>query len=269
MRATTARILSWAVMPVLVAILLPAGCRVSREPEPGEELAGPLAFRIENATASIANITIAPGGSAETGAGEASTGEAASEAAAGDTASRLIAQEDLASSATVRVGPYAQSEGELLCGQEVVISVTVEDENTTAVLLEGSGAGTPGFDEGSLGLSGERTLLYDDHYGCGDTVVVRVVDDGTGVGGSTSSTAVGEVRVYAAGQVPPDFDAEAPPAGDDEEPTPEPAAVNVTMANRTDSPIEVEFQVDSDTDEPGELIKVRNVDTKRNRQGHS
>jgi len=227
-------------------------------------MVGPLSFRIENATASTADVTITIGEPAATAGRETPTDGAEDRELAG----RFIAEEDLAAEATVRVGASTYSEGELLCGQQILISATVGDEGETLVLLEGSGTGTPGFDEGSVGLSGERTLLFDVHYACGDTVVIRIEDDGTGVGGSTSSVGLGEVAVYVEGQVPPVGDL---PVIDSDSPTEEDEAtadgsdgqtpagtdtVSVTIDNQTGSGIALELRVGTGDTEADELIEV-------------
>ena len=264
MRAVPAVVRRLAAVIILGAAMLPASCGVIREPVPTPEMAGPLGFRIENATASTADVTITIGEPAATTGGETLTEGAEDRELAG----RFIAEEDLAAEATVRVGAGTYSEGELLCGQEILISATVGDEGETPVLLEGSGTGTPGFDEGSVGLSGERTLLFDIHYACGDTVVIRIEDDGTGVGGSTSSVGLGEVAVYAQDQVPPVGDL---PVIDSDSPTEEDEAtadgsdgqtpagtdtVSVTIDNQTGSGIALELRAGTGDTEADELIEV-------------
>lgn len=262
MRAVPAGVRILAVVIILGAVVLPASCRVIREPGPTSEMVGPLNFRIENATASTADVTITIGEPAATAGRETPTDGAEDRELAG----RLIAEEDLAAEATVRVGAGTYSEGELLCGQQILISATVGNEGETLVLLEGSGTGTPGFDEGSVGLSGERTLLFDVHYACGDMVVIRIEDDGTGVGGSTSSVGLGEVAVYVEGQVPPvgDLPVIDPATGEDEETADSsdgqtPAGtdtVSVTIDNQTGSGIALELRVGTGDTEADELIEV-------------
>lgn len=264
MRAVPAGVRILAAVIMLGAVVLPASCRVIRDPGPTSEMVGPLSFRIENATASTADVTITIGEPAATAGRETPTDGAEDRELAG----RFIAEEDLAAEATVRVGASTYSEGELLCGQQILISATVGDEGETLVLLEGSGTGTPGFDEGSVGLSGERTLLFDVHYACGDTVVIRIEDDGTGVGGSTSSVGLGEVAVYVEGQVPPVGDL---PVIDSDSPTEEDEAtadgsdgqtpagtdtVSVTIDNQTGSGIALELRVGTGDTEADELIEV-------------
>ncbi|MCP4590006.1 MAG: hypothetical protein GY842_04630 [bacterium] len=88
----------------------------------------------------------------------------------------------------VRVSPQESSEGSLSCAQEIVVSATLDGTPTTKVLLVGDGTGTVGFDEGSVGLEGERLLIANQHFECGDTLVVRIEDSATG-----------EITVYAEG----------------------------------------------------------------------
>ncbi|MCP4247576.1 MAG: hypothetical protein GY778_11055 [bacterium] len=250
------------------------GCRVVRLPERAEASDGPtgaLAFRLENATASPANVTItieeAQGAESDTGFSINTDVESATEASihgVDESAAKFISAEDLGANATVRVESGTFTEGEMLCGNQVVISATVGDDDGTAVQLEGSGTGTPGFDEGSVGLSGERILLFGIHYDCQAALVLRIEDDGTGVGGSTSSVGLGVVTAYEATNLPPvgdlgDFDGD-PASGDGADTdgaldsgTGDSAAdtVDVKLDNQTESTIALEFQVgtgDADAD---------------------
>jgi len=174
-------------------LLFSTSCNVVRLPADTEGPTGALALRIENATPTTMDVTVSVTLPADTTSGTTADSAAAE---------RRLATKDLPAEATVRVGPGSYSEGEVRCGDEVLISATVGDSADRIVQLAGAGTGTPGFDEGSLGLSGERTLLFDVHYTCGDTVVVRVTDDGTGVGDSSSSVGLGQVAIYAEGEVP-------------------------------------------------------------------
>ncbi|MHC4092722.1 MAG: hypothetical protein ACYSVY_21015, partial [Planctomycetota bacterium] len=152
-----------------------------------------------------------------------------------------------------------------------MVSATVGDEAPNTVQLEGSGTGTPGFDEGSVGLSGERTLLSDTHYVCGETVVIRIYDDGTGVGGSTSSVGLGQVTVYAKGEVPPvgdlpvfdadstDGDGSADDGSGDGDSTTETGEIDLTIDNQTASGISLELQVgtgDTAADEQSQVTVI-------------
>ena len=101
---------------------------------------------------------------------------------------------------TVRVPPQEFTDGLLACGDEITITATIDTTQTTQVVLEGVGTGTPGFDEGSVGLEGERLLLKDVHFNCGDTLVVRVTDTGTG-----------QIEVFEPGTTVPEPDFSAGP----------------------------------------------------------
>jgi len=103
------------------------------------------------------------------------------------------ALKEVVSEMTVRVSPQDYSDGSLLCGDEMTITATISGGQATGIVLEGAGTGTAGFDEGSIGLDGERLLLNKVHFECGDTLVVRVADTGTG-----------EIEVYESGTAPPD-----------------------------------------------------------------
>ena len=81
---------------------------------------------------------------------------------------------------TVRVPPRELTNGLLACGDEITIAASIDGTQTTNVVLDGAGTGTLGFDQGSVGLDGERLLLRRVHFDCGDTLVIRVTDAGTG-----------------------------------------------------------------------------------------
>ncbi|MBN2563440.1 MAG: hypothetical protein JXQ75_21170 [Phycisphaerae bacterium] len=153
-----------------------------------------LNLRVENATTSFASVTITPGLEASTSAGQA---EADSESDDGAT--------------VIRVPPGSVSNGTLQCASSTPqpwgfsVRATVGTGQTPpTVLFEGDGTGTPGFDDGSIGAEGERFLVRGAHYGCGDTVVIRVTDDGTRAGAGTSGAPQGIIKHYALGEtVPP------------------------------------------------------------------
>jgi hypothetical protein len=255
-----------AVVATLAAAWLATSCRVIRESEPTSEGPDPLAFRIENATPATADVTITIS-TAETTAGGESAGDVQTDGAPGQPG----VEQNLPAEATVRLAAGGYSEGQLVCGQQVLVSATVGDEAPNTVQLEGSGTGTPGFDEGSVGLSGERTLLSDTHYVCGETVVIRIYDDGTGVGGSTSSVGLGQVTVYAKGEVPPvgdlpvfdadstDGDGSADDGSGDGDSTTETGEIDLTIDNQTASGISLELQVgtgDTAADEQSQVTVI-------------
>ena len=146
--------------------------------EPGTSDASKVTFRLENATATAADITVAI-------------------EAGGD---------DLDGSTPVRVPSAEFTTGEVDCGNTFQITATMADGADSTVLLTGDGTGTIGFDSASIGLSGERLLVFGDDYDCGETIVVRITDDGSGIGLSTSETPLGQVNVFSSGDVVPEPD---------------------------------------------------------------
>lgn len=191
-----------------------------------------VALRIENATASTVDVTIEvldangelvstapfnaidiPVVTVTTEAVTYSTLEPIGAAAARASGSSTTGDGEgtvtsgLGAQATVRVSGLAMSEGFLLCGETIKITATIEGEDTS-VLLTGNGTGTPGFDEGSVGETGERYLLSGIDFECGNGVVVRIDDDGT------TSGATGRVAVVASGEGSP-FDPIDDPTGGD------------------------------------------------------
>ncbi|MCD4668999.1 MAG: hypothetical protein K8S14_00990 [Actinomycetia bacterium] len=89
-------------------------------------------------------------------------------------------RKETVSDGTVRVSPQNYTSGAVACGDEIVITATIEGTQTITVTLEGAGTGTVGFDEGSVGLDSERLLINAQHFTCGDTLVLRVSDPDTG-----------------------------------------------------------------------------------------
>jgi len=248
---------------ILVAALLLTACRVVRLPDSSAEPDGALLFRIENATASQIDVTLASGLSEveasllpaeavvdDSPVIETAEAEPGPEAGPEPEAARFITEEDLPPEATIRVAGGSYSEGELLCGDQVIVSASADTDTPKTVMLTGAGAGTPGFDESSVGLTGERTLLFDIHYACGDTVVIRVTDDGTGVGGSASDEGLGEVQVYPPAEVP-SVGGLCGPDGADRDAAAESDSVLINIDNQTGTGISLEFLVgtgDAETD---------------------
>jgi len=245
---------STIVALLAAGLLFPASCNVVRLPADTEGPTGALALRIENATPTTMDVTVSVTLPADTASGTTADSAAAE---------RRLAAKNLPAEATIRVGPASYSEGEVRCGDEVLISATVGDGADRIVQLAGAGTGTPGFDEGSLGLSGERTLLFDVHYTCGDTVVVRVTDDGTGVGDSSSSVGLGAVAIYNDGEVPPvgnlgsaSGDTGGASDGPDASTEEPPDTVNLTIDNVTGSGIGLELTAGTGDPDKDSLTQV-------------
>lgn len=178
--------------------------------ESGTSDASKVTFRLENATATPADITVAI-------------------EAGGD---------DLEGSTPVRVPPAEFTTGEVDCGNTFQITATMADGADSTVLLTGDGTGTIGFDSASIGLSGERLLVFGDDYDCGETIVVRITDDGSGIGLSTSETPLGQVNVFSSGDVVPEPDLPDP---DDVIDSPEVEQLTLVIMNQTESTVQVNF----------------------------
>jgi hypothetical protein len=176
-----------------------------------------VTFRLENATATPADITVSA-----------------------QSASTSTDQKEGSNQTSVRVPASQFSLGEITCGGTFVVNGTIEDGTDSKILFTGAGTGTPGFDDASIGLDGERILLFEDHYQCGESIVVRITDDGTGIGASTSNAPLGWVNVFAAGAPLPEPDLPDPEQPDDEEEE-ESAAVTLRVVNQTESTIQVNF----------------------------
>lgn len=101
-------------------------------------------------------------------------------------------------SATVQVPGFAATDGALYCGQMVRISAQTK-VTEGLISLSGAGAGTPAFDEGSVGETGERYLRAGVDFECGETIVVRVGQDASGAGSSSA----GAVAVIVPGASSP------------------------------------------------------------------
>jgi hypothetical protein len=176
-----------------------------------------VTFRLENATATPADITVSA-----------------------QSASTSTDQKEGSNQTSVRVPASQFSLGEITCGGTFVVNGTIEDGTDSKILFTGAGTGTPGFDDASIGFDGERILLFEDHYQCGESIVVRITDDGTGIGASTSNAPLGWVNVFAAGAPLPEPDLPDPEQPDDEEEE-ESAAVTLRVVNQTESTIQVNF----------------------------
>ncbi len=182
------------------------------DPTEGSEPAT-VRLQLENATATAADVTIATGTSEEEG--ETTTGQ------------------------PVRVPAGQYTTGEVACGADYVISGTMAGDDSAALLFSGDGTGTAGFDSASVGLDGERLLAFLEHYACGETVVIRIEDDGSGIGSSTSETPLGTVAVYAANETVPEPDLPDP---DDETPVTDAAdEVTLVIVNAVESTIQINF----------------------------
>ncbi len=218
---------------------LAGGCRSGTQPPVPE---GALAFRIENYTSSQADVTIDVV-SASVDAGDTSglsTGtniEATSDAKSTAKPRGTVLQA-LTTAATVRVPAARLSEGVLQCGDGITIRASVGGASSP-VMLEGDGAGTSGFDAGSIGPDGERLLFFNRDYRCSDTIVIQITDDA----GSAGAAGRGRVRIYSSAEPIPDPDfSTVPLADDDDEPdTPESVSTRLRVVNRTGSLVEATF----------------------------
>jgi hypothetical protein len=134
----------------------------------------------------------------------------------------------IGSQANVRVPGFSISEGFLACGEAIRITGQIASSEAP-VSFSGDGTGTFGFDEGSVGDSGERFLVRTIHFGCGDSVVIRVDTDGEGVGSDANQRAGGALAVVASGQASP-FDPIVDPGdGGDGDGNSPPVSTDVTI----------------------------------------
>ncbi len=156
-------------------------------------------FRISNETDTFALMHIVVGSPT----GQASGGDET--VIIGDEETTIPAEES-DGGFDVRVPPNDTTDGWFACGDAITISGSLSGSEETTILLEGDGTGTEGFDEGSVGLDGERLLFSYVHYNCGDTVFVRITDDDTSAG--PGHTGHGEVEVYGADEALPESDTE-------------------------------------------------------------
>ncbi len=166
--------------------------------------------------------------------------------------------------ALIRVPGYQLATGSLLCPPMIRITAQVTD-GESAVLLSGDGSGTPGFDDGSIGPNGERYLIRGINYACGETIIIRVDDDGSGAGTGAGSAARGRVAVVATGNLSPfgpidDGSSTGPDATTDGLPDGAVAtAVDIRVDNRTATLALVDFSVGSSsgsTTSTGEDLQV-------------
>ncbi|MFQ5414235.1 MAG: hypothetical protein ACE5E6_07225 [Phycisphaerae bacterium] len=159
-----------------------------------------ISFRIENDSGSTAEVTIDVVASG-------SGADAATDPSGGGSGATTTS-----SATVVRVNAGRVSDGSVTCRDTITISATVGDADGTVVQFSGAGAGTVGFDGSSVGLSGERVLVSGTHFVCSDTIVIRVTDDGTGVGLSTGDTPLGSIDVFSDVLPPPTADGSDPAA---------------------------------------------------------
>ena len=147
-------------------------------------------------------------------------------------------------SPAVRVPAGQYSAGTYECGPTYVITATMTDGSASTVLLTGDGTGTIGFDSSSIGLAGERSFVFGEHYVCDETIVVRITDDGSGIGVSTSDTPLGEVRVYGSGETIPDPDLPDLDQLDESELTEE---ITLVVVNAVESTLQINFATGNGT----------------------
>jgi len=197
---------------------------------------GELTFRLENATASDANVLI--------------TGIATDGRSPPDPVQVLVPAGEFTSGA-VACGFTYRIEG--------TIAGTVDN-----IIFDGDGTGTEGFDSGSVGQFGERFLVQFVHYGCGQTVVVAVTDDGSGVGSSVSETPIGAVTVYNPGELPPPDLGPPDEGGDEGDPPAE--QVRVSIRNQTGAFVQVSFTSGTGSgDDPSVDVRVPPLATSEGR----
>lgn len=176
-----------------------------------------VVFRLENATASTADVTVTP---------QAPDG--------GDP---------VEPARTVRVPAGEFTAGVMTCGSTFVVAAAIAQDDEgggESVSFSGDGTGTIGFDGGSVGPSGERFLVFNEHYGCGETIVARIADDGSGVGLSTSPTPLGTINVFSDGQTPPEPDLPDPDQGGDDPDEPQ-GQTGIIIDNQTESFVQLRF----------------------------
>ncbi|MCK4658086.1 MAG: hypothetical protein KAV82_01065, partial [Phycisphaerae bacterium] len=149
-----------------------------------------LRFRFTNHTNSFAQIHIIPGSPTT----QSSSYSEVDGEGSGDV--------DSDGGFDVRIGPNDSTDGWFACEEAVTITATLSSSDETTVLLTGAGTGTQGFDEGSVGLDGERLLIRNEHFDCGDTVYISITDDGTSTGPNHAGT--GEIEIYGPDQTPPE-----------------------------------------------------------------
>lgn len=201
-------------------------------------------FRLENATATPADITItstSTGTSAGTSddSGSAGSQDGDQEDTQGADEGDSI-PEDTSTSTSVRTPAGEFTTGQIACGEIFTVRALMGDEDASSVLFTGDGTGTAGFDSASIGFDGERLLVFPDHYACGETIVIRIADDGSGIGQSTSTVPLGTVNVFSSGMTLPDPDLPDPDQPDDEEDEEE-QEITVQIVNQTGSTIQVNF----------------------------
>lgn len=184
-----------------------------------------VTFRLENATATAADISIAfDGGGPSSDPGPTS----------------------------IRIPAGEFSEGDIVCGQTYVVSAIIDDDADTPVVFSGDGTGTLGFDGASVGPSGQRLLVFGNHYTCGETVVVRITDDGSGIGASTSDTPLGQINVFSNGDSVP-----APDLPDPDEAGGDTGVMDVTIIVVNDVESTIQLNVASGN---GNLAETGGVD---------
>lgn len=211
-----------------------------------DDLPSEVAVRIENASDEDIFVTLeATESSGVSGSDDTSAQGEGDEVTARVNPGRLAAK-----TSVIRVPPHSSSLGAVTCGEGLSVLAEVGNVGGTSVTLSGAGSGTDGFDEGSLGLEGERLLVTGVHFACSDTLIVRI-DAGLS----------GEIERVPAGTELPD-----PDVGDDggsndnvdDGSGSEDQAVGFRLQNATDSAVEfVIVPVDEDGEEEGEETVIR------------
>ncbi len=189
-----------------------------------------VTLRLENATATDADISISSRQVVAT------TGEDGEDSA----------DEEVVTSVRTPAGQFTT--GQVECGDTLVVRAAMNDTDTSTVMFTGNGTGTAGFDGASIGFEGERLLLFDDHYECGETIVVRIEDDGSGIGQSASRNPLGSVAVFESGVEVPDPDLPIPDDGDgsdggSDEPAEENEPIAIEVINQTESTVQINVAI--------------------------
>ncbi len=137
----------------------------------------------------------------------------------------------------IRVQAGEVTGGAVLCGDMLTVTVTVGDAESAAVDLTGAGTGTPGFDSGSVGLTGERFLIADTHFACNDTILIQLPRSDSGeIDVVAQGAPLPEPITSGGGTTEPD-----PGDGDGDVVEPEVEQVALVVVNETESTVQVNF----------------------------
>ncbi|MCG3129413.1 MAG: hypothetical protein FLDDKLPJ_00140 [Phycisphaerae bacterium] len=233
-----------AMMLLTIAGTGLAGCGLGYLDE--DDLPSEVAVRIENASDEDIFVTL----DAAENSGDAGSDGMTPQGESGDATARVKSGGLAAKTSVIRVPPHSSSLGTVTCGEGLSVVAEVGDIGGIPVTLAGVGAGADGFDEGSLGLEGERLLVPGVHFACSDTLIVRI---GAGLSGEIE-------------RVPEGVELPEPDVGDDggsndnvdDGSGSADQAVGFRLQNATDSAVEfVIAPVDEDGEEAGEETVIR------------